>query len=109
MKLTATFSYITYLLLVISAATGTFASPVKRVDPSLTGFRNVGYFGNWVSDIYEIYSKVLLTFVRTFMQRILLCLKSLWTSTLSYYTRSRTFITQLAPCKSHTAYLKGHN
>ncbi|KAN0104912.1 glycoside hydrolase family 18 protein [Hyaloscypha variabilis] len=52
MKLTATFSYITYLLLAISAATGTFASLVKGVDPSLTGFRNVGYFGNW-----NIYAK----------------------------------------------------
>ncbi|PMD47820.1 glycoside hydrolase family 18 protein [Hyaloscypha variabilis F] len=50
MKLTATFSCITYLLLAISAATGTFASPVKGADPSLTEFRNVGYFGNW--DIY---------------------------------------------------------
>jgi hypothetical protein len=74
MKLTATFSYITYLLLAISAATGTFASLVKGVDPSLTGFRNVGYFGNWVSDMFEIYSEVPLTFSRTFTQRILLCL-----------------------------------
>ncbi|KAE9363939.1 glycoside hydrolase family 18 protein [Stipitochalara longipes BDJ] len=51
MKLPSNLSCITCFLVALSAATAASASPAKGTDPTETGFRNVGYFGNW--DIYS--------------------------------------------------------